>query len=147
MSKQVFIKHVVRTKNSLNFTAFIQECSFLLLVFQSNLILIMELDCESELTPLLSTRLKEPIHSGAKFFLKVKFVFNVGDFTKSPIGEVSCHKNLIFNMTRIYHIMGWILIRIGGSYLSVQNSALIVELYMALTSYLIFLNESKWPPN
>ena len=70
MSKQVFIKHVVRTKNSLNFTAFIQECYFLLLVFQ----LIMELDCESELTPLLSTRLKEPIHSGAKFFLKVKFV-------------------------------------------------------------------------
>ena len=142
MSKQVFIKHVVRTKNSLNFTAFIQECSFLLLVFQSNLVLIMELDCESELTPLLSTRLKEPIHSGAKFFLKVKFVFNHGDFTKSPIGEVSCLKNLIFNLSRIYNIVGWILIRMDGCYLSVQNSALIVELYMALMSYLIFLNES-----
>ena len=142
MSKHVFIKHVVRTKNSLNFTAFIQECSFLLLVFQSNLVLIMELDCESELTPLLSTRLKEPIHSGAKFFLKVKFVFNHGDFTKSPIGEVSCLKNLIFNLSRIYNIVGWILIRMDGCYLSVQNSALIVELYMALMSYLIFLNES-----
>lgn len=113
MSKQVFIKHVVRTKNSLNFTAFIQDCSFLLLVFQ----LIMELDCESELTPLLSTRLKEPIHSGAKFFLEVKFVFNVGDFTKSPIGEVSCLKNLILNLSRIHHIMGWILKIIGGQLL------------------------------
>ena len=98
MSKQVFIKHVVCTKNSLNFTAFIQECSFLLLVFQSNLVLIMELDCESELTPLLSTRLKEPIHSGAKFCLKSNLFFNVG---KSPVAEVSCLNNLIQNVRRI----------------------------------------------
>ena len=87
----------------------------------------MELDCESELTPLLSTRLKEPIHSGAKFFLKVKFVFNDGDFTKSAISEVSCLWNFILNLFRICHIIGWILIRICGSYLFVQNSALIVE--------------------
>ena len=86
----------------------------------------MDLDCESELTPLLSTRLKEPIHSGAKFCLKSNLFCNVG---KSPVAEVSCLNNLIQNVSRILlQYWGTFLNELVGSYFFVKNSALIVEL-------------------